>query len=993
MSKSVHSMIDEYFNIYIDKIKEYGEKTAILFQVGSFFECYRIESENLGNADKVSEILHILYSNKNKILKANKASNRSFPDFCGFTISYLPKYCQMLLEANYTVVVVEQLEESSSRKENLVKRGITHIYSPSLPPIDESSYNSDQQNLVNILIEPLPQLKNNKQNIIVSICYFNNSTNTMEISENCFEISHALEEINRIMQRYSPNEINVYIHFIDKLNTMIDDIVIKLKQYTNMIKFIDTKSDNVYKNYIRPEFQNEYLRNVFKHIEFGLLQPIEYMELDKMQLSIINLMLLLDFIAKHDQSYIVNLNIPKIIHELDDCLVLELNTMNQLNLFSNNSKQANSHTTFSLFDIINHTKTVIGKRALKHILSRPFNNTDEISKRYQYIEELSQFKNLNTLGLLLDKVNDIEYYHRKMSLNALHPFEFKKLDKNYNVLLDIMSFFDEHKDNAPLLYDNISVLFDKNLLQSYIQDYNSIFNLNEMNYFNLNNTNLSVDDTKLRSFFNTGVVSELDQIQDKISIIQNKIENIRKAYDELINTGNGPNTEFIKMYYTEQEGFQLTCTKIRYQLLLKKLAELKETDSFQLRTNTNTCKFTSNELIALSKDLINYSNLFVKKIKAHYIAKITDYYTKYSSLFVTLKHFIELIDVIYSNVKCKELYNFCKPEIVDKFDNKSFFEAKKIWHPIVEKTGVYCVPNDVTLSSDNLGILLYGINAAGKSTLLRSIGISIVLAQSGLYVPCESFTYYPFDTMISQVDLTDDIFKNKSSFIVEMTGLKRILNCAGPNTIVLSDELCKGTENYSAIGIVCSTILQLVQSNTKFFFTTHLHSIQTIPDIINLINHQRFKICHLSVSIKQHNIIFDRIMKPGSGSELYGIEISKAILNDISFIDKAFEIRNQLIQNKKSVLSVKKSVYNKKKIVDHCEICNSTKHLETHHISPQCDTDINGKVTDDHYHKNSLFNLAILCKKCHDLVTYNKIIVHGYKHSLSGKFLDYTRNN
>jgi len=244
--------------------------------------------------------------------------------------------------------------------------------------------------------------------------------------------------------------------------------------------------------------------------------------------------------------------------------------------------------------------------------------------------------------------------------------------------------------------------------------------------------------------------------------------------------------------------------------------------------------------------------------------------------------------------------------------------------------------------------------------------------------------------MISQVDLTDNLYTGKSSFITEIVGLKKILQCSGKNTLCLGDETLRGTESNSAMGLVVSMILKLTNNKTKFFFTSHLHGIPKIEEISQLTKSNKLQIKHLSVSTKNNNIIFERLLKEGPGSELYGIEVAQTILDDPEFIDIAFDIRNGLLQNKTTPLSKKKSVYNKKKIVNKCEICDATTKLETHHISEQKNTDKDGFVLNKHYHKNEKFNLTTLCHDCHLQVTLGKILVHGYKASTNGTFLDYT---
>ena len=140
----------------------------------------------------------------------------------------------------------------------------------------------------------------------------------------------------------------------------------------------------------------------------------------------------------------------------------------------------------------------------------------------------------------------------------------------------------------------------------------------------------------------------------------------------------------------------------------------------------------------------------------------------------------------------------------------------------------------------------------------------------------------------------------------------------------------------------------------------------------------------------ENNIIFERKLKEGSGSKLYGIEICKSMITDSEFIDKAFEIRNRISKAKKSVLSKKKSVYNNKKIINACEICNSTESLEIDHIEGQVTADAKGFLKKG-IHKNNLSNLCTLCHNCHLQKTQGKIIINGYKESINGKFLDWKK--
>jgi DNA mismatch repair protein MutS len=965
------TMIKEYFDIYTEKIKEYGEKTCILYENGAFYEVYQLDNdyEKVGNASIISKIL-------NDMKYTSKVIGKIEVNFIGFNTSCVDKFLPMLLSANYTVILVNQLEDSNNRtsKGNL-KRGITKIYSPSLQPLD---YNSG--NLISLIIDIKTVKSSNKKNasmihkLTTSVCCVKNEYNDIEITENLFTCKYTdtyslalfLDELDRIIYRYFPKELQIKILHDDFWGIKnIEEYFIN--NYDNVMTFYLDKKD--IRLYLDKDYQNKFFKEVYSHINFGLIDPIEYMNLESYELSILNLIYIIEFMGRHDSSYIKNLNLPNVIHENKN-LILELNTIEQLNIISKNTQHKIKPE--SLFDVINFTKTSIGKRHLLSLLCKPFKNADIIMERYAITSEIGEF--IKDIEILLKDMIDFEKLHRKMSLDILHPYEFVKLHSNYQYILKLSELL-KNKNNVSNI--NLSEK-DIYLFSEYINNYSSKFDLNLMKKIDLNTSK-----DEIINYFCPGVVPELDNIQYKITNIENKREALRLFYDSKIN--NKQDSPMIKLMYTENEGYSFICTKIRYQLLIQKLKDSNEKYDFKLKQTNNTTKFYPEELLNISTELLNYRELLHKKIKSHYLNIMSEYYKSYRELFVKCKQFIETIDVCYSNYKCKDKYRYVKPNLIQSDD--AYFEAVELRHPIIERLGRNYIPNDITLEKNQNGMLLFGLNSSGKSSLLRAIGICIIMAQCGLYVPCKEFTYSPFHTVISQVDLTDNLFSGKSSYINETLGLKRILRCAGSHTLVLCDEMCKGTEHASSIGFVGATLKRLVSTNTKFFFTTHLHQLIYEETVIK---NNHIKICHLSVNVRNNDIIFERKLMSGSGSDLYGLEVAKTILEDDLLIEDAFKIRNNLIDKKSGILGKKKSNYNSKKIMKKCEICSSTKNLETDHIIPQCDADSSGFLKSVGHHKNEEYNLATLCKECHLKKTLGKITINGYKDSLNGKFLDYT---
>jgi len=940
------SLTDEYFAYYEEYKQKYGENICILMQIGSFYEIKMVKNENedIGNLDKICNILNIQITRSNKNIIDISRSN---PYMAGFPIVSLNKFLPLLLENGYTVVVIDQ-DDSISSNSTKKTRKISGIYSPSIQPYEYN--NISDNNLTSIIIEILP-----KDIYIISISILNMTTNEFHLYELYSNKTNYLDDIYRIIIRYTLKEINIFCNKKIEINTDF------------LINYLEINDKTIHWNTLDNEYntihiQNNFLRNVYKHINFGLLEPIEFFDLEKTQLCVKNIIYTINFIAQHVPKYINNISTPKLINEYNH-LVLEMNTLQQLNIIGSLSGRSGKYG--SLFDVINKTTTIVGKRGLKNLLCKPFKNISDISFRYELSEQFENSGKLDDIIILLKEVYDFEKLHRKMSLGLLHPYEFDMLNMTYNSINKLIKLLSA---STNIICDENQI--NTNLLNEYIENYTQVFDLEKMRKCNM--------DSKL-NYFNIGQKTLLDELSIKIKTIENDIENYRTQIENLFDKKGKQKTDsYIKLGYTEQDGHFFTCTKIRGQLLQQKCKN-KE-DDFQIKFTTNTCKITSENLNNLSIQLSKFEEILSNKIKLFYIEQIEYYSNRYSILFTSMKNFIELIDITVSNIKCKNLYNYCKPIIVE---GDSFFDAKELRHPIIERinTNTKYIPNDLLLNNDTKGIILFSVNSGGKSSMLRSVGLCIVLAQCGLYVPCESFTYSPFSTLITQVDLLDNIWKSQSSFIAEMIGLNKIMKVANKNCLILADEVCKGTEVLSATSIFASSVLQLLQKNAKFIYTTHLHDLIKINEIKS---NKFLQICHLSISIVDSEIIFNRKLLPGSCGDLYGLEIARAIGLPDDMMNMSFKIREQLT-DEKIIITPKKSKYNSKKIVDKCEICSyapkkkSDKQLHTHHIQFQKDFEEHQKLQ-----KNNKSNLVILCDECHTKLHNNEIIINGYVQTTNG---------
>ena len=254
------------------------------------------------------------------------------------------------------------------------------------------------------------------------------------------------------------------------------------------------------------------------------------------------------------------------------------------------------------------------------------------------------------------------------------------------------------------------------------------------------------------------------------------------------------------------------------------------------------------------------------------------------------------------------------------------------------------------------------------------------MAQMGMFVPASSFKFTPYKNIYTRILGNDNIFRNESSFQVEMNELRPIIKFCNQNSIILGDEVCHGTEQHSAVALVSSALLRFIERKSSFIFATHLHQLSKIDTITDI---ERLKFFHLSVSTINNTIVYDRKLTPGSGNDCYGINVANALINDEDFIKTAKKIR----KSQEKLFNVKQSNYNKGKIGVCCEICGG-EYNHSHHINEQHTADSNNFING--YHKNSKFNLVALCVSCHEKVHNDKIIISGYKKQLNGDYiLDY----
>ena len=456
-------------------------------------------------------------------------------------------------------------------------------------------------------------------------------------------------------------------------------------------------------------------------------------------------------------------------------------------------------------------------------------------------------------------------------------------------------------------------------------------------------------------------------------------------------------TPYVKIHETAKSPATLVCTSRRTVLLKaaikqRMLENQKHTISYQSKysqteevfeLDLSTLEYTTNgssktEMVITSKQIreLTSSNEEIKiKLLKEMQVVFQNYLSEFAKFMPQLTHitkYVTEMDMLQCKAYTAHKYNYCKPTIAGV---KSFFEFTGIRHPLIEhlQTNEIYVTNDMALGAANAnGILLYGTNAVGKTSFIKSVGIAIIMAQAGLYVPCNSFTYAPYRNIFTRILGNDNLFKGLSTFAVEMTELRTILTMANAHSLVLGDELCSGTESDSALSIFTAGLEILHEKECAFIFATHLHEINKYEEIKAL---TKMKMMHMAVHYNKETnlLVYDRKLREGPGESMYGLEVCKSLNLPDAFLKRAHDIRMKYHPEKQNVLSLSATHYNAKKLVGNCELCQNHKASEVHHLQPQKKASpkneyIVNEKSGQNFHKNHLANLLNICEACHKTI-------------------------
>ena len=1009
---------------YIETLHAYKkkfnkEKLTIFMQVGSFFEIYGLlypDGKREGNIWDISDQLGIRISEKHQKVYGSdeiKLVMSGVPDH------QMNKFLQNAVDKyQWTIVIFEQFKIGNSNK---YERKEVAVYSPGIN-IDADSYSNICMVIYMEQLRTLYSLEDIKRNnskddvLNIGIAYIDTLTgenNIMEIGSSKVEdTAIPFDELLKIITIKKPNELIIHLRTC-QIND--EDLINALHLFNTNYKIYRNELDPKYQNI---QYQKEVLNSIYADTN-GIMDILQQLDLDN--IDVINarlaLCILLDYIVLHDKSVISKLGKPDISQNTDKFLMLANNCLEQLDIIDNSKDIVFTDNKFgkkiSLFAMLDKTKTTMGKKQFRKRLSMPVTDPQLLKKYYDEVNDFYKIEKcyiksstdtygspLSQIRNILFNIKNIDNYIRKLVTYKLHPSDIESIIMSLTYSIELIDKLNEFKSE----YGN---KYLRNICELIPTD-DLIKNIKDLIEYMKNSIKLSECKSLWseieNNIFYEKVFEDLDELQMDIKIDRNLVEQLVIKLSKLIEpswTGKKEDKDIVCVSENSKLGLHIYTNNSRKEKLeiyfyknnVLEIGKYKITkkDIKFLKLKENKWHLDISYLKINSGNLKHNIETLIKETKKKFKEWSDIIVNKYYNDLIALSKFISYIDVNQSIAFVSIKNGYVKPKI--KLSDNSYIKAKQIRHPIIEYINqkTKYVPNDIELGTpDQNGILLFGINAVGKSSCMKSIGINIIMAQSGLFVPCESFIYHPYKYLFTRIRNNDNLYAGLSSFEVEMKEFKVILKYANKDSIILGDELCSGTETKDATALVASGIIQLSKRNSNFIFATHLHFLADMDYIKKIKN---LKLYHLLVERDpkiRNKLIYTRKLQPGSGPKSYGILVCESMNLDNKFIELAKEIRNTLnIDKELPEVDVKNSKYNKNKIVTFCEVCKKNSAVDTHHINQQCNADNSGMI--DNYHKNEKWNLVALCKKCHISVHNSppNLIIQGYVQTNMGINLKY----
>ena len=757
---------------------------------------------------------------------------------CGIPHHAAEIYVSRLINKGYKVAICEQLEDPKTTK-GIVKRGVIRVVTPGT--LVESNMLEERKNNYIMSIY--------KTGIYFGISICDISTGEFYSAEikdnNNFPI--LLDEI----ARYTPSELVI--------NSMMANCLDEMNK-------IKERFENVYITKFNDKFFSEELNNI--NLRFNVVdnneRKIENLAEKKLALSSINA--LVQYIEDTQKTSLDHIN--KItIYNLSKYMALDINARRNLEI---TEKMRDKSKKGTLLWVLDKTSTSMGGRLLRRWLNDPLVDVDEINRRLNAVKELKD--DIILRGEVIEnlkKVYDIERLAGKMAYGNANARDMVTLKNSLFKLPEVKQILKNCKS------DLLKGLYEK------LDELQDIYQLIEKSI--VEDPPMTIKDGGI---IKLGYDEEIDKL--KTAQTEGKTWLVQLEAEEKEKTG----IKNLKIGFNKVFGYFIEVTKSYLDQVPDRFIR-KQTLTNAERYITEDLKNLENQILGAEEKVINLEyNAFVE---------IREEISKNVTRLQTTSEVISSLDVLTSFAQVAEDFNYCMPVV----DSSGTIDIKNGRHPVIEKIlgeGVF-VENDTFLDKgDNRLSIITGPNMAGKSTYMRQVALITLMAQCGSFVPAESANIGVVDKIFTRVGASDDLSMGQSTFMVEMMEVATILKEATPNSLVILDEIGRGTSTYDGLSIawaVAEYIADKQKCGAKTLFATHYHELTELENKI-----EGIKNYSIAVKEKGEDIIFLRKIVRGGTDESYGIHVARLAGVPKVVTQKANEILRSL--EKKNILTGKK---------------------------------------------------------------------------------------
>ncbi len=792
-----------------------------------------------------SKILGITLTSRNKKSDADQVP------MCGIPYHAAQNYLGKLIKAGKRVAICEQTETPAEAKGTIVKREVIRIVSPGVVT-DDMLLDDKTNNFVSSLTY---REKGSKR--LYGISFLDVSTGTFFLGELLTE-KESIEDVLDQLTRLTPSELLIS-------ETDSQHITFLLESLQNILPgiCITTRPDTLYHQSAAEELLHEH---------FGVV-TLDGFGCSSFSSGIIAAASLLEYIQETQKTAIDHIETLSPL-STESILLIDESSRRNLEL---TQTLAGAERQGSLLSVLDQTCTPMGARLLKHNLLFPLQDKHRITDRLDAVTFFFHNSSLRKeLRDALTSVYDLERLNSRMILgsgNGRDMLAMKRSLANLPAIHSLLAGCDTTKlisirDDLDLMTDLFDLL-DKTIHQE---------------------TPITIRDGNL---IKKGYNEELDEL---VTILQNGKQLILDLEaKERTTTGIAK----LKIGFNKVFGYFIEVSRLH--------ADKVPEHYIRKQTLVNAERFITPELKEFETKVLGAQDRRVE-LEYQLFIDIRLQLAKSSSRILKTAYYLAQIDFLQTNAEIAHAYNYRRPEI-DNDDEIIITEGR---HPVIERSlpaGKF-VPNDVCLDqSTNEVLIITGPNMAGKSTVLRQTALIVLMAQMGCYVPVESAKIGIVDRIFTRVGAMDNLRRGQSTFMVEMSETANILNNATPRSLVILDEIGRGTSTYDGLSIAWAVTEDLVKKKkkgVKTLFATHYHELLQLA-------HEHKRIQNFSIAVREWrgNIIFLHKLIQGGTNKSYGIQVAGLAGVPTHVVSRAQEVLKNIEQGhqlkKNSIPGNKKS--------------------------------------------------------------------------------------